>query len=96
MVVSIFLIPSNSISNAFISPDIPDRTAHITRMAVYYYLQERYGLGLGNSDRPLMNEGFISLKRCNQVEPIAFRGSRVLRSVGRNKWLANRACWSAS
>lgn len=95
MVVSLFLIPSNSISNAFISPEIPDRTAHITRMAVYYYLQERYELGLGNNDRPLRYEGVIGLKRCNQVKPIAFRGSRVPRSVGRNKRLANRACCSA-
>lgn len=95
MVVSLFLVPSNSISNAFISPEIPDRTAHITRMAIYCYLQERYDLGLGNSDRPLMNKGVLRLKQCNQVEPIAFRGSRVPRSVGRNKWLADRACCSA-
>lgn len=95
MVVSLFLVSSNLISNAFISPEIPDRTAHITRIAIYYYLQKRYDLGLGNSDRPLMNKGVLRLKQCNLVEPIAFRGSRVPRSVGRNKWLTDRACCSA-
>lgn len=38
MVVPLLLVPSNSTFKAFISPEIPDRTAHITSMAISYRL----------------------------------------------------------